>query len=99
MGLIDLVWNVNQSKRLDDLKAEVGRLREHRRRIHDAEPIVAELAEVQTALGEMRLCLATIFRILQEKNLVTHEELSKLLREVDESDGRRDNSFDGESVV
>jgi hypothetical protein len=93
------IWNATQAGEIAQLQAEVKRLKAAIRAGTD-DPIRAELDQVRAANGELRLYVATLFRVLERKGLVRREELVKLIEEVDSEDGTRDNSYpeDGDAL-
>jgi hypothetical protein len=89
----DLIWNISQDSKISSLNEEVNRLKESARSSPD--PIQAQLKELQAANGELRLYVATLFRLLLSKGVVARDEAVKLLGEVDEEDGKPDHSHEG----
>ena len=97
MDLIDLFWNWSQSSRISSLRSEVDRLKKARNS-PESDPLRSELGELRLANGELRLYVATLFRVLELKGIIGREELVKLVEKIDAEDGRRDNSYDGDAL-
>ena len=97
MDLIDLIWNWSQSSRIASLRSEMDRLKKAQQTT-EVDPLRAELDELRLANGEMRLYVATLFRVLELKGIIGREELVKLVERIDEEDGLRDNSYDGDAL-
>jgi hypothetical protein len=96
MDLFELIWDASQSNRIAELRSEVGKLK--RQQPRDADPLRQELHELRRANGELKLYVATLFRILEMKGIIAREELARLVDQIDEEDGRRDNSYSGDAL-
>jgi hypothetical protein len=99
MGLIndiaDTIWNCSQDGKLRELHQEVDRLKQSARTSATSNPHRAQLDELRAANGELRLYIATLFRVLVQKGVISRDDLSALVDQIDEEDGLRDRSFDG----
>jgi hypothetical protein len=95
MDLIDLFWNWSQSNRIADLRSEVDRLKNSPRPT-DADPLRAEIASLRLANSELKLYVATLFRILLLKGVIGRDELVKLVEQIDQEDGRSNKAFEGD---
>ena len=95
MDLIDLFWNWSQSNRIADLRSEVDRLKNSPSAV-SGDPLRAELASLRLANSELKLYVATLFRVLILKGVIGHEELVKLVEQIDKEDGRSDRAYEGE---
>jgi hypothetical protein len=91
----DLVWNISQDRKMSALQDEVKQLKEAARSSDESDPIQVQLKELRAAHGELRLYVATLFRLLLHKGVITRDEVVKLVGEVDEEDGKRDQSHEG----
>jgi hypothetical protein len=99
MGLIndiaDTIWNCSQDSKIKELHQEVDRLKQSARTSATSNPHRAQLDELRAANGELRLYIATLFRVLVQKGVISRDDLSALVDQIDEEDGLRDRSFDG----
>jgi hypothetical protein len=75
MDLLDLLWDVHQDRRINDLNAEVDRLHEAR---VAARGNVGQLVEENAGL---RLRLGLLVRLLISKGVITAEEFAGLIAE------------------
>ena len=91
----DLVWDISQQSKISTLQEEVKRLKEAARSSGDSDPIQTQLKELRAAHGELRLYVATLFRVLLRKGVIARDEVVKLVGEVEEEDVKRDLSFEG----
>ena len=57
--------------------------------------ISEELQRLTVENNELKLYVATIFRVLLDKRLVSPQELEKALREIDLADGVEDGQLKG----
>lgn len=95
-GIFDLFWESSQQSRISDLNREVVRLKENARTPLKSDPVRAELAELRAANGELRLYVAALLRVLQTKGIVARDDLTAIIEEIDDLDGQRDRSHDGD---
>jgi hypothetical protein len=95
-GIIDLVWNVSQSNKISELNQEVDRLKQSARTSTLADPIQAQLNELRATNSELRLYVAVLFRVLKLKGIIEHDELAKLVEQIDDEDGKRDKAYVGD---
>jgi hypothetical protein len=100
MGLIndiaDTIWNCSQDSKLRELHQEVDRLKKSARTSATTDPHRAQIDDLKAANGELRLYIAALFRVLVQKNIISRDDLSTLVDQIDEEDGLRDRSFDGD---
>src|SRR4051794_25594398 len=94
MELFELFWDANQTNRIAELRSDVDKLK--RQQSRDPDPLRQGIHELRQANGELKLYVATLFRILEMKGIIAREELVRLIDQVDEEDGRKDKSYDGE---
>ncbi|HEY1375772.1 MAG TPA: hypothetical protein VGF55_03225 [Gemmataceae bacterium] len=93
--IFDLMWMSSQNRKVADLRREVDRLKESARSAAGADPGRAEPEQLRAAVGELRLCVAVLFRVLVTKGVIGRDDLAKLVEQVDDEDGRRDKSHAG----
>ncbi len=95
-GIADLMWNSSQSNKIADLNREVDRLKQSARSSAVTDPTQAQFEALRAANGELRLYVATLFRVLEHKGIIGRDDLVKILQQIDEEDGRRDQSYGGD---
>jgi hypothetical protein len=64
-------------------------------------PFVPKQADVETLqreVGELRLLVAVLYRLLIDKGQCSETEVNALLSTLDLADGRRDGAFHGDAV-
>jgi hypothetical protein len=85
-----------------DLRDQKAALESVRRRLksdtHTAKATDAELVELWSEVLDLRLFVATLFRLLIDRKFVTADELRSLVEAVDASDGTADGVYRGEVV-
>ena len=81
-NIFDLVWNVSQDNKISELNQEVDRLKQSARASPEADPIQAQLNELQATNGELRLYVAVLFRVLKLKGIIDRDKLAKLIEQV-----------------
>lgn len=95
-GRMLLLGDFGQQMDLEDQRRDIERLK---RRLQ-AQPTYAvepaELPRLTAEVNELKLYIATIFRALVSKNIVTHDELRELIEAVDLEDGKVDRAFHGD---
>jgi hypothetical protein len=95
-GILDLIGSVANSCEHSALRKDVEQLKE--KAAKEPDPLKAELAELRAANGELGLYVATLLRLLLAKEVIGREELTKLLEQVDDEDGKRDQCHVGKLV-
>jgi hypothetical protein len=94
-----LLGNIGQQMDLDDHESDIATLRLRlERSTARLTRTSAELKQLQAENDELKLYLATVFRILVAKNIVTHRELTELVSAIDREDGEEDNAFRGDVI-
>ncbi len=64
-------------------------------------PFAAKQADIKTLqkeVGELRLLVAVLYRLLLDKGTCTEAEIHTLLSTLDIADGKRDGAFHGDAV-
>lgn len=64
-------------------------------------PFAAKHADIETLqqeVGELRLLVAVLYRLLLTKGQVTETEVHALISSLDAADGKRDGRFTGDAV-
>lgn len=56
----------------------------------------SDTKDLQDENGKLKLYIAVIFRLLVSKGIVDRDELFELIAEIDEEDGRADDSHSGD---
>ena len=89
MGLINWIFDLYQHSQIDQARSEAARAHAELAAVRSgASGVDAE--RLERALGELALATKTLQRTLVEKGVCTPEEFARMLRSVDEEDGRRD---------
>jgi hypothetical protein len=96
--LLDGFTDLGQCRQISGLQQDVARLKKSARSWADTDPIRAQLDELRAANGELRLYVATLFRVLETKGIIGRDDLAKLVEQIDQADGRRDNALDGDAL-
>jgi len=92
-----LLGDLGQQLDLNDRAAQIQRLEERLRTARNRDAAVTdELRRLTTENGQIKLYLATIFRLLLEKNLVDRRELEEVIQAVDLEDGTADGQHSGD---
>ena len=91
-----LFGDFGQQMDLEDQRRDIERLK---RRLetkpsYSVEP--AELQRLTAEVNELKLYIATIFRVLVSKRIVSQVELHELIEAVDREDGKADRAFHGD---
>jgi len=93
MGLINWIFDIYQHTRIDEAREEARAARRELEAVRGTGGHVdAKLLE--HTLGELALATKTLQRLLVEKGVVSSEELSAKLKEIDLEDGRADGRLD-----
>lgn len=88
--------DLGQQLDLSDRAAEISRLEERLRSARNRDAAISEeLQRLTVESKELKLYVATIFRVLLDKRLVSPQELEKALREIDLADGVEDGQLKG----
>ena len=86
--------DLGQQLDLSDRAAEISRLEERLRSARNRDAAISEeLQRLTVESKELKLYVATIFRVLLDKRLVSPQELEKALREIDLADGVEDGQL------
>jgi len=95
-GIADLFWTVSTNNKISDLNREVDRLKQTACSSANSDPLQNQIDELRAANGELRLYVSTLLRVLQDKGIVTRDDLLKLVEQLDAEDGCRDQSYEGD---
>lgn len=88
--------DLGQQLDLSDRAAEISRLEERLRSARNRDAAISEeLQRLTVESKELKLYVATIFRVLLDKRLVSPQELEEALREIDLADGVEDGQLKG----
>ena len=96
-GRMFLLGNIGQQMDLDDQQGELDRMK---RQLDSSSARLTgstqELQRLATENDELKLYVATIFRVLVSKKVVSQEELRDLIHAIDREDGQTDQAFRGD---
>jgi hypothetical protein len=95
-NIVDLIWMSSQNRKVNDLRQEVDRLRQSAASSAATDPARAQLDQLRATCGELRLCVAVLFRALEAKGILGREELAGLVDRVDAEDGKLDRTYSGD---
>jgi hypothetical protein len=88
--------DLGQQLDLSDRAAEISRLEERLRSARNRDAAVnEEIQRLTVENNELKLYVATIFRVLLDKRLASPQELEAALRQVDLADGVEDGQLKG----
>ncbi len=95
-GRMLLFGNLGQQLDIEDQRRDIDRLKRQleSKSAYSVEP--ADLQRLTAEINELKLYIATIFRTLVSKKIVTHDELRDLIEAVDLEDGKADQAFHGD---
>ena len=94
MGLINWIFDIYQHSQIDKAREEARQARAELSAFRQAPSgsgtggVDAE--RLERALGELALATKTLQRLMLEKGVCSHAELSEKLRQIDLEDGRAD---------
>jgi len=94
--IIDFAWNVSQSNKIAELNRQVDQLKQSARSSPEADPLRDEPDKLRAASAELRLYVAVLFRVLQQKGIIGRDDLAKVVEQVDDEDGKRDKAYVGD---
>ena len=90
MGLINWIFDIYQHTQIDKARTEAAEARAEISAIRRQGGGGVDAERLERALGELALATKTIQRLMLEKGVCTHDELSEKLRQIDLEDGRAD---------
>jgi hypothetical protein len=85
--------------RLRDIQRNVEQLRKASLTPNPFAAKQADVLTLQQEVGELRLLVAVLYRLLLTKGQFTEGEINKLIASLDASDGNRDGQFQGDPVA
>jgi len=85
--------------RLREIQRDVEHLRKAAYRPNPYGPKQADVEALQQEVGELRLLVAVLFRIMLDKGVAANTDIHALLAALDMSDGNRDGAFQGDAVT
>lgn len=88
MGLINWIFDFYQHSKIDEVRQEARQARASIASLHGTGGIDA--ARLERALGELALATKTLQRLMVDKGLCTHAELTTTMQRIDGEDGARD---------
>ncbi len=96
-GRMLLLGDLGQQMDIQDTQAELARLKAAVSASRAGAPRQADqaIAQLQDELGEIKLYLAALVRMLISAGVVTREEFATIVESVDGSDGSADGRYRG----
>jgi len=94
-----LLGDLGQQLDLNEQRAQMDSMHEELRRSRQHAPAPepqGDARRLQAEVDELRLYVAALTRLLVSNNVVDRAELSRLVYEIDASDGDSDSRYDGE---
>ena len=85
--------------RLRDIQRSVEQLRKAATTPNPFTAKQADIVTLQQEVGELRLLVAVLYRLLLTKGQFTEGEINSLIASLDASDGSRDGQFQGDAVT
>lgn len=89
MGLINWIFDIYQHSQIDRARNEAAEARRELASVRGGAGGV-DGARLERALGELALATKTLQRLLVDKGVISHGELTEKLRVIDREDGRED---------
>jgi len=86
----------DQASQLEEMRRKARR--EARRDASTIESLQEQIDELEVENGELRLYMAAIIRLLVNKQVLSREQLQKVVDMIDLSDGSSDGKFDGKMM-
>jgi hypothetical protein len=92
--------NIGNRLDIEDCENDILRLKQNLRQTLGVKHNIdrsqdRDIAELQKENNELKLYLAAVIRLLVAKNVITAEEITKLVQAVDVEDGTADGRMDG----
>src|SRR5688500_10191795 len=84
--------------RLRAIQEDVEHLRKASYKPNPFAPKQADVEALQQEVGELRLLVAVLYRLILDKGLATEAEVHTLISSLDAADGKRDGAFQGDAV-
>lgn len=84
--------------RLHNIERSLEHLRKSASTPNPFAPKQADIETLQAEVGELRLLVAVLYRLLLDKGQCTETEIQALLSTLDIADGKRDGAFHGDAV-
>ena len=94
-----LDWNLGQQVDLGKQRDEIDQLKRRLRARPVGATTESEVERLRVENGELRLYVATLFRLLITKGVATEDEVRSLVRVIDGGDGQVDNAFRGDVLT
>jgi hypothetical protein len=88
MGLINWIFDIYQHSKIDEAREEARQARASVASLQG--PAGVDAMRLERALGELALATKTLQRLMVDKGLCTHAELTTTMQRVDAEDGARD---------
>lgn len=96
-GRTFLLGNVGNRLDIDDCEKDIRVLKESLMELHqEGQAIDSELLALQRENDRLKLYLAAIVRLLVNKNVLSREEIEKMVNIIDAEDGAIDKKARGE---
>jgi hypothetical protein len=84
---------------LDDLRKQINQLRRNLNSPNPSDAALSEVERLQAEIGELRLYVAVLFRLLFNRELTNLGEVTELLKLLDAADGQEDQAFEGDVIT
>jgi hypothetical protein len=91
-----LLGNLGQQMDIEEQREQIDELRQRMKRNLHGEVNDALIQSLASENKELALYIATIFRVLVAKNIISPSELTGLIDAVDKEDGRQDGRYEGD---
>jgi hypothetical protein len=93
------MYDIFDHYRLREIQKDLEHLR---KASYKPNPFTAKQADIETLqqeVGELRLLVAVLYRLILDKGLAAETDIHALLSALDSSDGNRDGAFHGDAVT
>lgn len=84
--------------RLRSIEKSLDRLRSSTSIPNPFAPKQSDVETLQAEVGELRLLVAVLYRLVLDKGIGNEAEINTLLSQLDLADGKRDGAFRGDAV-
>lgn len=91
-------FNIYDHYRLQRIEKSLDHLRKSQATPNPFAPKQADIESLQAEVGELRLLVAVLYRLLLTKGGIDENEVHALVSSLDAADGRRDGQFQGDAI-
>jgi len=94
-----LDWDLGQQVDLRKQREDIAQLKQHLQTRPVGATTESEVERLRAEIGELRLYVATLFRLLITKGVASQEDVRSIIRLIDGEDGKTDKAFKGDVLT